>query len=84
MSSVKKAPRSAARRTSPKKRPTKATVSRSGKAGKAEGDAAARRWIADVQPSHRPLVEAIDAIVAREVPHVKRAIKWSSLHRSSL
>jgi hypothetical protein len=55
----------------------KPAFGRSGTAGKAEGDAAVRAWIAGVKPEHRPLVERVDALIAEIVPDVKRAVKWS-------
>lgn len=75
----------ASRKTSPgrKRVPRKASAAkprfgRPGTAGKAEGDAAVRAWMSGVKAAHRPLVERLDALIGETVPHVKRAIKWST------
>lgn len=78
-----------AKKAAPKKAPAKKAPARKaaaaakpsfgrpGTAGKAEGDAAVRAWMEGVRPEHRRLVERLDALVAEEVPDVKRAVKWS-------
>lgn len=68
-----------AKKAPPEKAPARKTAAfgRPGTAGKAEGDAAVRAWVASVKPEHRPIVERLDALVAEVVPDVKRAIKWS-------
>ncbi|HVL47097.1 MAG TPA: DUF1801 domain-containing protein [Candidatus Thermoplasmatota archaeon] len=74
----------AAKRAATKvKRPTatpkaaKPPFGRAGTAGKAEGDAPVAAYIAALSPEHRAIAEAVDAIIAREIPGVKRAVKWS-------
>jgi hypothetical protein len=71
---TKKARRPSTRRTGAAK---PRGFGRPGTAGKAEGDAAVRAWIAAVRPEQRPLVERLDALIAEVVPDVKRAVKWS-------
>lgn len=77
------AKKAAAKKAAPKKAATKKSAAkkssfgRAGSAGKAEGDAAVRAWIAGVKPAHRPLVKRLDALIAEVVPDVKRAVKWS-------
>ena len=41
-----------------------------------DGPAGVRAWIAGVKAEHRPLVKRIDALIAEQVPGVKRAVKW--------
>lgn len=57
--------------------PRRKTIGRPGTAGKAEGDAAVRLWIAGVDPTHRAIVEKLDALIGETVPDAHRAIKWS-------
>lgn len=61
-----------------RKAPSKVSFGRPGTAGKAEGAAAVRAWMAGVNPAHRPIVEKLDALIGDVVPDVKRAIKWST------
>lgn len=63
-----------ARKTAPAAKPT---FGRAGTAGKGEGEAAVRAWMASVKPEHRPIVERLDALIADTVPDVRRAVKWS-------
>ena len=63
------------------KRPSKAAVTRrvGGRAGnhaKAEGSAPVRAYIASLPAWQRSLAQSFDALMAREVPAVKRTIKW--------
>ena len=63
------------------KRPSKAAVTkrvggRAGTLGKAEGDAPVRAYFAALPPWQREIAQAFDALMAKEVPGVKRAIKW--------
>ena len=63
------------------KRPSKAAVTKraGGRAGarkKAEGDAPVRAYIASLPPWQREIAQSFDALMAKEVPGVKRAIKW--------
>lgn len=56
-----------------KKKPTVA-----GAAGKTtDGDAAVRQYYAELPPPQRDLGVRGDALIAREVPGVRRAMKWS-------
>jgi hypothetical protein len=73
-----KAARKPARKPARKAGPGRKAFGRPGTAGKAEGDAAVRRWMAGVNPAHRPIVERLDALIGEIVPDVKRAIKWST------
>jgi hypothetical protein len=68
----------AARKSAQKAKPRQKGFGRPGTAGKAEGGAAVRRWMAGVNPAHRPMVERLDALMGETVPDVKRAIKWST------
>ena len=63
------------------KRPSKAGVTkrvggRAGTLGKAEGDAPVHAYIASLPPWQREIAQSFDALMAKEVPGVKRAIKW--------
>ena len=63
------------------KRPSRAGVTkrvggRAGTLGKAEGDAPVRAYIASLPPWQREIAQCFDALMAKEVPGVKRAIKW--------
>jgi hypothetical protein len=67
------------RRTSARnKKPAPKAFGRPGTSGKAEGDAAVRRWMAGVKSAHRPILEKLDALIGETVPDVSRAIKWST------
>lgn len=48
------------------------------KAGKADGDAPVRAYIAALRGWKHDVAQRFDEIIAREVPNVRRAIKWSS------
>lgn len=45
---------------------------------KAEGDAPVQAYFAKLSPEHRAIGQRIDEIVEKNVPGVRRAIKWSS------
>lgn len=76
---AKKATTKTAKKAPPKKAPAKkAAFGRAGTAGKGEGDEAVQAWIAGVKPQHRDLVTKLDALVGKEIPDVKRAVKWST------
>lgn len=49
---------------------------REGGAKHEDGAAGVQAWIAGVKPEHRSFVKRIDALIAEQVPGVKRAIKW--------
>ena len=74
-------PRKATRKAAPAKAARKALAARvtgkPGTSGKAEGDAPVAAFIAGLPAWQRAIAERLDGIVAREVPGVKRAIKWS-------
>ena len=78
---ARKAP---AKKPAPKKKPAakkaaapKRVGGRAGAAGKAEGDAPVQAYLASLPGWQREVGERFDAIVAREVPGVRRAVKWS-------
>lgn len=45
---------------------------------KGDGDAPVQAWIAAVPEGKRDLARRIDALVARTVPAVRKAVKWNS------
>src|SRR2546426_3273319 len=45
---------------------------------KAEGDAPVRAYFATISSKHRAIGERLDKIIERNVPGVRRAIKWST------
>ena len=55
---------------------TKRVGGRTSTPGKAEGDAPVRAYIASLPPWQRKIARAFDALMAKEVPSVKRVIKW--------
>jgi hypothetical protein len=69
-----------AKKAAPKKRasPAPDPARRMGTAGKAEGDAPVAAFIAKLRHDHRAIAEKVDGLVGREVPDVKRAIKWNT------
>lgn len=77
MPAKKTAPSKSRKKTAKKTPLRKPSFGRSGTAGKAEGDAAVRTWIADLNPDHRAIAEKLDALIGETVPDVKRAVKWS-------
>lgn len=86
--SPKRAPRKSttksANRTSPPKRRqskragSKRATGRAGTAQKGDADVLVRAFIASLPPWQRGIAERFDKLVAREVPGVKRAMKWSA------
>ena len=68
---AKRAPKSA-------KKALKAAKRAPPKAEKAEGDLPVRAYIGSLRGWQRDAAQRFDAIVAREVPHVRRAVKWSA------
>lgn len=86
--------RKSAKRASPAKKPAKkksakATAKRPSKTvkllsggnpqiAKAEGDAPVQAYIAAMPGWKRDLGERLDALVVREVPGVRKAVKWNS------
>jgi hypothetical protein len=42
----------------------------------AAGSPGVQAWIDGVKPEHRSLVKRIDALIAKTIPGVRRAIKW--------
>lgn len=63
----------------PAKAPTKkGATKKAARSDKAEGPAAVAAVIRAMPPLHRAMAKIIDGIVAREVPHAKRAVKWGS------
>lgn len=58
---------------------TKLKVAMTGKASAAkaaEGDAPVFAYIASLPRAHRAIAERIDALAARTLPNLKRAVKW--------
>ena len=51
---------------------------RAGRPGKSEGDSPVLAYIASLPASQRAMARRLDDLVAREVPGVRRAIKWVS------
>src|SRR5688572_4997631 len=51
---------------------------RMGKAGKADGDAPVRAYIEALSGWKKDLAKRFDALVEREVPGLRRAVKWSA------
>jgi len=45
---------------------------------KADGDAPVQQYIAAMPGWKRDLVKRLDALIARTVPHVRKAVKWNS------
>ena len=45
---------------------------------KADGDAPVRAYFAKIPPEHRAIGEKLDAIIEKNVPGVRRALKWST------
>jgi hypothetical protein len=41
-----------------------------------DGAAGVRAWIDGVKPEHRLLAKRVDALIAKTIPGVRRAIKW--------
>ena len=61
----------------PKSPSAKRGGARAGNAGKAEGDAPVRAYIASLSGWKQKVAKRFDDLVQREVPHVKRAVKWT-------
>lgn len=76
MAAKKKATRKTAKKPAAKK--AKAAGARVTGLPKAEGDAPVRAYFAKISPEHRAIGESLDAIIAKNVPGVRRAVKWSS------
>jgi hypothetical protein len=70
----KAAPKSKARKT----KKTKLLSGGNPQIGKGYGDAPVRAYIAAMPDWKRAVGQRLDAIVARTVPGVKRAVKWNS------
>lgn len=82
--SARKAKKAAPRKAGPQRdakaaqrRLAASVAGRPGTSGKADGDAPVRAYIEGLPGWQRAIAEKLDAILAREVPGVKRAIKWS-------
>ena len=82
---VRKSAKQTAKRSASRtkaKRSSKAAVTkraggRAGAPGLVEGDAPVRAYIASLSAWQRELAQRFDDLMTREVPGVKRAIKWS-------
>ncbi len=64
-----------------KARPSKKVVLLSGgnpQIAKADGDAPVQAYIAALPGWKRDIAERLDAVIARTVPNVKKAVKWNS------
>src|SRR5688572_15837682 len=82
--SVRKAAKPPAKKPTPARKAgakrgdaAKPAFGRPGTAGKAEGDDAVKAWLDGVKPEHQEMVRKLDALIGRELPGVRRAIKWS-------
>ena len=68
-----------AKKTAPGKTPAKLLVAMTGKASAAkaaEGDAPVFAYIASLPQPQRGIAEAIDALAAKSLPDIRRAVKW--------
>jgi hypothetical protein len=61
----------------PMKTAAKRVGGRAGTAGKADGSAPVRAYIESLPDWKRDVARRLDDIIAREVPDVQRAVKWS-------
>jgi hypothetical protein len=69
--------RSATKKTV-KKPARKAPAKRPSKAAKADGPAPVKAYIASLRGWKREVAQRFDSLIEREVPEVRRAIKWST------
>jgi hypothetical protein len=70
-----------AKKPKSKRKPAKKTVLLSGgnpQIAKADGDAPVQAYIAAIRDWKRDVGKRIDAVVARNVPAVQKAVKWNS------
>lgn len=75
----KAAPKKAGiKKARPPAKKAKAAFGRTGTAGKADGDAPVRAYIAALPPAQREIVQRLDALIGETVPDVRRALKWSA------
>src|SRR5688500_8838855 len=72
---AKKTPR---RTSTAKKAASKKTPARRPRVAKADGDAPVKAYIAKLDGWKREVAQRFDTLVGREVPKVRRAVKWSS------
>jgi hypothetical protein len=78
---MKKRPTSAsgsARKTAAKAKPGKLLASGNPRIEKADGDAPVRAYIAAMPGWKRDIGQRLDALIARNVPNVRKAVKWNS------
>ena len=75
---AKAAKKPAAKKPAAKKAAKAPAGGRVTRLAKAEGDAPVRAYFAKISPEHRAIGEAIDDIIEKNVPGVRRAVKWSS------
>src|SRR6476620_633295 len=71
--------KSKGKKTSPGKTTTKLLVAMTGKASSAkaaEGDEPVFTYIASLPQPQRRIAERIDALAAKTLPNLKRAVKW--------
>lgn len=68
----------AAKAKASKKATTVKKFGRMGTAGKAEGDAPVLAYMAQLPADQRAIAEKVDEIIAKNVPGVRRAMKWST------
>jgi hypothetical protein len=73
----------AAKRSAPKRRPRKAArpallAGGNPQIAKADGDAPVRAYIAAMPGWKRDVGRRLDALIARAVPRVRKAVKWNS------
>ena len=75
---VKKGVRTPAKKAVERSAKKAARAPGGGRADKGEGDAAHQAAIRKLPAPHRAMAEVLDAIVRREVPQARRAVKWGS------
>ncbi len=64
--------------TAKKAAPTKLLAGGNPQVAKGDGEAAVHAYLAAMPATKRPLGEAIDALIAEEVPAARRAVRWNS------
>ena len=75
---AKKAKPKAAKAAKPAKPAAKKAAKKPARLAKSDGAAPVKAYIASLEPYQQTLAKRIDAIVVREVPGLRKAIKWHS------
>ena len=68
----------ASKRTRSAARPSKLLAGGNPRVAKGEGDAPVQAYIAQLPGWKRDVSQRLDALVVRNVPHVRKAVKWNS------